>query len=93
MWAIRDDRGCTEGHDGDRNSKVEGTGRYGRGELMPKVICASLDCKYNGKGYQCTAKKINLSDNYIMTVNEGRQHFNKCRNYEMSEESKRIMNG
>ena len=59
---------------------------------MPKVICAACDCKWNDVKNQCIAKKINLSDIYIMTMYDGRQHFNKCRNYEMSEESKRIMN-
>lgn len=56
---------------------------------MPKVICAAYDCIWNDVNNQCRAKKINLSDNYIMTVHEGRQHFNKCRNYEMSDEAKR----
>lgn len=53
---------------------------------MPKVICASLDCKYNGKGHQCTAKKITISERYMLTVNEGRQHLWKCKQYEKSEE-------
>ena len=59
---------------------------------MPKVICAAGECIWNDVNNLCRAKEINLSDNYIMTVYDGRQHFNKCRNYEMSEESKRIMN-
>ena len=63
-----------------------------RGGLMPKVICAAGECKWNDVNNRCRAKEINLSDNYIMTLYDGRQHFNKCRNYEMSEESKRIMN-
>lgn len=53
---------------------------------MPKVICASLDCKYNGKGHQCTAKKITMSEHYMLTVNEGRQQFWRCKKYEKSEE-------
>ena len=57
---------------------------------MPKVICASLDCKYNGKGYQCTAKKITMSEHFLVTVNEGRQHLWRCKQYEMSEEMKKI---
>jgi hypothetical protein len=59
---------------------------------MPKVICAAVECIWNDVNNRCRAKEINLQDNYIMTLYEGRQHFNKCRNYEMSEESKRIMN-
>lgn len=57
---------------------------------MPKVICASLECKYNGKGYQCTAKKITMSEHYMLTVNEGRQHFWRCKQYEKSEDMERF---
>lgn len=57
---------------------------------MPKVICAAYDCIWNDVNNQCRAKEINLSDNYIMTLYDGRQHFNRCNEYEMSEESKEL---
>ncbi len=58
---------------------------------MPKVICAACDCIWNDVNNQCRAKEINLSDNYIMTLYDGRQHFNRCNEYEMSEESKELL--
>lgn len=57
---------------------------------MSKVYCAASDCKWNSVKNQCAAKEIHLADNYVMTVYDGRQHFNKCHEYEMSEESKRL---
>ncbi len=56
------------------------------------VYCAAIDCKYNGTANRCTAKRIELSAHSVMTLWEGRQEFWKCKSYEMSEESKRIMN-
>lgn len=56
---------------------------------MPKVYCAASDCKWNSVKNQCAAKEIHLADNYVMTVYDGRQHFNKCHGYEMSDEAKR----
>lgn len=57
---------------------------------MPKLICAAVDCKYNGKGHQCTAKKITMSEHYMLTVNEGRQHLWRCKQYEMDEDIQRM---
>ena len=52
---------------------------------MATVIhCAALDCEYNNDNYECIAPEINLSDHYIMTVWEGRQHFNRCKTYNES---------
>lgn len=56
---------------------------------MPKVICAASDCKWNSVKNQCAAKEIHLADNYVMTVYDGRQHFNRCHDYEMYDEAKR----
>lgn len=60
---------------------------------MSKVICAACDCIWNDVNNRCRAKEINLSDDsYIMTMyDDGRQHFNKCREYKMSDEYKRAM--
>lgn len=54
------------------------------------VYCAAADCKYNNNRNRCTAKRINLSWHSAMTLHEGRQEFLRCKNYEMSEESKEI---
>ena len=57
---------------------------------MPKVYCASFDCKYNGDDNRCHAKTIELSDHSVMTMWEGRQQFNKCKTYEQLQEEKEL---
>lgn len=57
---------------------------------MPKIICASVDCAYNGDNHTCTANRIMMSECHIMTVYDGRQLFWQCKQYEMSEQSKRL---
>lgn len=57
---------------------------------MPKVFCAASDCKWNDVNCRCRAKEIHLADNYVTTMYDGRQHFNRCQDYEMSEEMKKI---
>lgn len=49
---------------------------------MTKVICAAVDCKFNSSDHRCKKKEITLTDNYVQTVYDGRQHFNRCRDYE-----------
>ena len=58
---------------------------------MSKIICAACDCKWNDVNNRCRAKEVHLEDNYIMTIYDGRQHFNRCQNYETSETMKSIM--
>lgn len=48
---------------------------------MSKVVCAVVDCVHNGDDYVCNLKAIHLSDNYIMTKWNGREHYQKCREY------------
>ena len=53
---------------------------------MPRIKCCSMDCKYNNPTCYCTYKGvIKLSDCYIATKHDGRQHFHKCKMYEMDE--------
>ena len=56
---------------------------------MPKVWCASIECKHN-KSNQCRAKTINLSDGHINTVHQGFKHIHECRAYEKSERAKTV---
>ena len=56
---------------------------------MNGLICAADDCLYNDK-HRCISKRVNLSDHSVITVHEGRQHFWRCRNYEMSERAKQV---
>ena len=54
---------------------------------MPKVRCASTDCKYHSDTNICKYKgTLILNDCYYHTVNEGFQHFHRCKMYEKSEE-------
>lgn len=58
---------------------------------MPKIKCASIDCEYNGRNNACNYKgQILLFDCYYLTVNEGRQHFWRCKRYKESEQSQSI---
>ena len=57
---------------------------------MPKVYCASLDCEFHGDDNRCHAKEINLADQGIMTLWDGRQRFNTCRTWQESQFSKEI---
>ena len=54
------------------------------------IICAAVDCKHNSENNRCKLDKVTLSDHYIHTVYEGRQHFLRCKQYEKSEETKRM---
>lgn len=49
---------------------------------MSIIICAACDCVHNDDKNTCQAKHINLSDCYIMTMHDGRQHYQRCRDYE-----------
>jgi len=55
-----------------------------------KVICAACDCIHNGKNNKCDAKSIVLSDEYVMTVWQGRQHYHKCKMYQIDPEMKKL---
>lgn len=54
------------------------------------VICASVDCEHIDDENCCRLRKIELSEHYMHTVNEGLQHFWRCKQYEQSAESKRL---
>ena len=58
---------------------------------MTSIICGSLDCKYNGDDYKCTADKLKLTYRNMATVNEGRADMWVCDKYSMSDETKRIL--
>ena len=57
---------------------------------MSKITCAAIDCEHIDDMNCCRLKKISLSDHYMHTVNEGLQHFWRCKQYEQSAESKRL---
>lgn len=58
---------------------------------MPKIKCASCECKWNNDKSMCTYKGMLLmNDCDVMTVHDGRQHFHRCKMYEESEEYKEL---
>ena len=57
---------------------------------MAKVVCASIECRYNDENNFCTRDEIILSDHSLHTVWEGVQHLWRCKCYEESDEAKRI---
>lgn len=58
---------------------------------MPRIKCASVECKYNNDSCHCTYKgELILCDCYVVTLNEGRQHYHRCKMYEMSERAKQL---
>ena len=60
---------------------------------MTKVYCANIACKYLDDDNMCQNNKIGLSYHSVVTVNDGRQEFARCKQYEMSADAKRIYNG
>lgn len=53
---------------------------------MPKIKCSAFDCKYNSVTNHCKYQgTLILNDCYYHTVNEGYQHFHRCKMYEQDE--------
>lgn len=51
-----------------------------------RIKCASVDCKYSSPTNYCKYPGVlKISDCYINTVNEGYQHFHRCKMYEQDE--------
>lgn len=61
---------------------------------MPRIRCASVDCKWNSDTNMCkygrTGHTLLIGDTYTHTVNDGVQHFHRCKGYEKSEEAARL---
>ena len=52
---------------------------------MAIIKCGAVCCKHNSSRNICTNDYISLSECYYHTVNEGFQHFWRCREYEQCE--------
>lgn len=61
---------------------------------MPRVKCGSIDCKWNSDTCMCTYGRTGhtmlINDCYVMTVNDGRQHFHYCKAYEKSKHAEEL---
>lgn len=49
---------------------------------MSKVVCADVGCRFNDDNGKCTAKKIELSWHSVVTLWDGRQEFQRCKQRE-----------
>lgn len=47
-----------------------------------KISCSCIDCKYCDDNYVCKKEKVNLIFLNVLTVNEGRQDYLKCKQFE-----------
>lgn len=55
---------------------------------MPKIKCASSECKWNNDNNMCSFKgTILMNDHSVMTMHDGRKHFHYCKMYEKSAET------
>ena len=61
---------------------------------MSKINCSCIECKFNGDDYICKKEKVNLSFYSVVTVNEGRKEYLKCKQFEErnDEEWERLKN-
>lgn len=58
---------------------------------MPKIKCASCECKWNDNKNNCTYKgTLNIGDWNVHTVNMGFAHFHECKMYEEDEHTKAL---
>lgn len=57
---------------------------------MATVYCAAVECEHNDRNI-CRAKKINLSEGRVHTAHQGFLQVWTCRQYEMSDNAKRLL--
>ena len=55
-------------------------------KIVPRIKCSTVECKYNSPTCYCTYKgTLLMGDSFIMTKHEGRQHFHRCKMFEVDE--------
>ena len=77
--------------------------KYKRGEITeesfvhkypdwfyPKIICANVNCKYNGFRNMCTCKQVKFGFRHLHTTNEGLVDVFECKSFEEQEKSEEI---
>lgn len=60
--------------------------------MATKITCAASDCVFCNDKFRCTADKVQLAENDIMTMWDGRQRYNRCLTYQKSERAKQFEN-
>ena len=58
---------------------------------LPKLVCANVNCKYNGFRNACTCPQVRLNYRHLHTTNEGLVDVYECKQYEIQEDTKRDM--
>lgn len=58
---------------------------------LPKLVCANVNCKYNGFRNACTCPQVRLNYRHLHTTNEGLVDVFECKNYEIQEDTTRDM--
>lgn len=46
---------------------------------MTKIYCADIGCRFCREDGTCMAKTVSLSWSSVMTVNDGRQEYHRCK--------------
>lgn len=59
-------------------------------QTAAKIYCAAPNCKFCNEKGVCTEKSIALSWHSVMTKYEGRQEYNRCESYEMSDKAREM---
>lgn len=57
---------------------------------MAKVWCAEIECKHN-RNNMCRRKEVKFSAGHVHTIHQGFLHVWQCKDYELSEDAKKIM--
>lgn len=57
---------------------------------MTKIYCADSSCKFLNDNGVCTEKTVTLGWSSVMTLNDGRKEFNKCKTHEKSDRAKEL---
>lgn len=49
---------------------------------LPKLVCANVNCKYNGFRNSCTCPQVRLNYRHLHTTNEGLVDVYECKSFE-----------
>jgi len=58
--------------------------------FFPKIVCANVNCKYNGFRNMCDRPQVRLNYRHLHTTNEGLVDVYECKDYEIREDVKQV---